>query len=172
MAQTNDKNKVRTARKEEEEPKSWGVQYLDNRSGLLSLAYLSLGGGYFAQDCVSGHVLNKSTWFPHYAALTRPLPLLRAKKANIKIAFHLVTFLMSKLLSTPQTEAAALSTVPLGSGLSWKCCYLQVRDEDQTRWRLYYSWKISAWPHDSWEEKGAMFTAAPHCNFQGRESVT
>lgn len=92
-------------------------------------------------------------------------------KANIKIAFHLVILMMSELLSTPQTEAAALRSVPLGSCLSGKCSYLQVRDEDQIRLRLYYSWKISAWTHDSWEEKRAMFTAAPHCNFQGTASV-
>lgn len=76
---------------------------------------------------------------------------------------------MSEPLSTPeQMEAAALRSVPLGSRLSWKCSYLQVRDEDQTLLRLYYSSKISAWTHDSREEKGAMFTAAPHCNFQAR----
>lgn len=81
--------------------------------------------------------------------------------------------MMSELLSTPETEAAGpLFAVPLGSRLSWKYSYLQVRDEDQTRLRLYYSWKISAWPRDSWEEKGAMFTAAPHCNFQDREWET
>lgn len=45
-----------------------------------------------------------------------------------------------------------------------------LRVQDQTGLQPYYSWKISAAPHDSGRE-GGMFTTAPRCNFAGRDSV-
>lgn len=106
------------------------------------------------------------------AASPPSLPSLSAKWENMKTAFHLVPFMMSELLSAPPDGGCgAALRGPRGSRLSWKCSYLQVRAEDQTPLRLYYSWKMSAWLRDWWEEKRAMFTAAPRWHFYRRVSL-
>lgn len=86
--------------------------------------------------------------------------------------FHLVIRMMSDPLSTLQTENVAISPTPAGSplGNSWEYSYLLLRVQDQTGLQPYYSWKISAMPHDLGRE-GGMFMTAPRCNFAGRDSV-